>query len=1333
MSSKFFSFSRNQGVVMVTVFFLVAIGAIYFFKYVPNRQRELEEKQFRGLQNIESNVSRKIDNSLALLKTLSDAYVADSPNYRRVAVKAYAKSFPEQNFTVDVNVLPAPKKQDSTQKNIDTSSVEFNNREVILRLIKEQTEAKMTYTMQQFMEPLLSKDMFNEYILFNNNKDIIYQTFPSGISTNIIDSLKSSFSKGQIKDVIVSGTTYKPFIQQLHLNSTTTITIAGLLTKESYDAERNKLPGSAVLLLLTIAIAGILALPWIKLYQVGNKDRLTWADGLLSFGVSMLLMSILFFALFSYNSSWRPGVKATEKSGKVLAGKIKKAFGAEISRVYTVLDTADKLINKPGIGKIESDAVGTLYGAQLKKITKGISVSQIFQLDKKGIEVYNWSPGGQPSPAGNFSNRAYFLNLRDKKPFYLNGDARSKFSLEQVISWTTGTFTTVLARESIKNKAVPYIAISFDLKCLDRPILPAGFIYSIVDERGQVLYHSNVSRQLNENLFNEFSDHTPLKAAIEARADVFFKTDYAGKNYSAFVSPISDLPYSVVILEDNAYTGIRELNNFCFSYFMLFGFFFILAIELLLVFIVSYKKRYYKKRHFDISWIGPNERFHQQYNISSVGNILTIILLFGAFFCTTFLQYVFILLLAATMSFIFITCLYILGYDDDDDPGLISDKRNGLIALGIAMLIINLFAANFTKIVPVLVFQGMLGIILLLLGWYHKETKNNRSTNNRGSWNFSSSFSLMTFTRLIITSGLPVVSFYIATTTYEVKLISRYRHTEFLKSLQRDTSIDLDHFSAARFYLDSVWIVKVDTASDTINHANTADDYCANALFKKLMIGADDLMPEIKELDHDAADTSLIYSSLFKQGVARSYYYYQNKKHFHVESANLWYTLPNAFDPDDWFVGIIYWLVFFGALGGFWFVLHHILRKLFALNITSEAYWDDIDTLLLTHNTLNSLVFLIGSPGSGKLGKVKKLIEKELINDKNGNPIIDAGDDQRDPTFIVIDMILIPNGEDSEEEKQLWEDILKKADKDQYKLIIVNHFEYDIKNPKTNTIKLNLLEALLQKNKSKLLVISTVHPVNFLDSLNQEQSDKAKDQRQPEHELERWHVLLGHFNIAIERLKNCEIKFSEDMAAWKRILLYETRNTHFLQRLREPVLEKLKEKQAENLKKGEQIKELDGDSLSAKLGVTSHYFYMYVWQSLTKEEKFLLYDLAEDGLVNPYDDYNLTLLISKGLIIRENNILKIFNNEFRNFILTAIGHAEVVQIQQQIKDTGNWGKLKVPLLILIVAVLIFLFTSQKEAYSTLLKYLAIITAGVPIVLNTLSLLKPKPKDGGSGA
>ena len=150
---------------------------------------------------------------------------------------------------------------------------------------------------------------------------------------------------------------------------------------------------------------------------------------------------------------------------------------------------------------------------------------------------------------------------------------------------------------------------------------------------------------------------------------------------------------------------------------------------------------------------------------------------------------------------------------------------------------------------------------------------------------------------------------------------------------------------------------------------------------------------------------------------------------------------------------------------------------------------------------------------------------------------------------------------------------------------------------------------------------------------------------------------------------------------------------------------------------------VNADELAFKLQITSHYFYMYIWQSLTKEEKFLLYDLAEDNLVNSFDDYNLNMLLAKGVIIRPDGTLRLFNKGFRNFILTAIGNSEAMKIKNNIKDNGNWNKLKNPLIILVLAILAFLLTSQQEVYSKLISYVAALVAGVPMVLKLFSFFE----------
>jgi len=151
------------------------------------------------------------------------------------------------------------------------------------------------------------------------------------------------------------------------------------------------------------------------------------------------------------------------------------------------------------------------------------------------------------------------------------------------------------------------------------------------------------------------------------------------------------------------------------------------------------------------------------------------------------------------------------------------------------------------------------------------------------------------------------------------------------------------------------------------------------------------------------------------------------------------------------------------------------------------------------------------------------------------------------------------------------------------------------------------------------------------------------------------------------------------------------------------------------------------DELIFTLQISSHYFYMYIWQSLTKEEKFLLYDLAEDNLVNSFDDYNLNLLIAKGVVKRRNGTLGLFNKGFRNFILTAIGNSEAMKIKNRIKDNGKWGSLRTPLMIIMIAILLFLLASEEEAYSRLLTYVAALGAGIPAVLKIFSLFEKSPQ------
>src|SRR5205809_149511 len=103
----------------------------------------------------------------------------------------------------------------------------------------------------------------------------------------------------------------------------------------------------------------------------------------------------------------------------------------------------------------------------------------------------------------------------------------------------------------------------------------------------------------------------------------------------------------------------------------------------------------------------------------------------------------------------------------------------------------------------------------------------------------------------------------------------------------------------------------------------------------------------------------------------------------------------------------------------------------------------EMDEQILLDDKLNSLLLIVGPPGSGKLKNIQNKIKNRLFRDKRGKPLMYSGGLQPDDNVYIADMIRIPteNGDTDEDWKKCKADALKKSNK----LVIINHFEYNIK------------------------------------------------------------------------------------------------------------------------------------------------------------------------------------------------------------------------------------------------------------------------------------------------
>src|SRR5215204_1992882 len=179
------SVKNNYTVVFTTALILVFLGAVYFFVYVPQNEKRLQEQRFRSLQSIEKNIHEKIDNSVALMNNL----LKDTVDIKYVQ---HLNTNSGENFSLVL--LPQPSSSAKLiLKNITDSNytIGINNttRQIVLLLEKQIVQVNdtlryqiaMKFSFEQFFKFLLPGYVFDHYIIFNNG-EVVYESLPSGVS-----------------------------------------------------------------------------------------------------------------------------------------------------------------------------------------------------------------------------------------------------------------------------------------------------------------------------------------------------------------------------------------------------------------------------------------------------------------------------------------------------------------------------------------------------------------------------------------------------------------------------------------------------------------------------------------------------------------------------------------------------------------------------------------------------------------------------------------------------------------------------------------------------------------------------------------------------------------------------------------------------------------------------------------------------------------------------------------------------------------------------------------------------------------------------------------------
>lgn len=146
-----------------------------------------------------------------------------------------------------------------------------------------------------------------------------------------------------------------------------------------------------------------------------------------------------------------------------------------------------------------------------------------------------------------------------------------------------------------------------------------------------------------------------------------------------------------------------------------------------------------------------------------------------------------------------------------------------------------------------------------------------------------------------------------------------------------------------------------------------------------------------------------------------------------------------------------------------------------------------------------------------------------------------------------------------------------------------------------------------------------------------------------------------------------------------------------------------------------------------------HTKYELKWGLLTPTEKFLLYDLAEDGCMNATNKYPIISLIEKGYIHYDTHSIQgpeVVNKSFQNYILINSGEDEALLERIELSKKGKWGKSRTIVLAITLLLFFLSFTVHEQILEQILAVATGAIAVMPTVLGGMSNIQ-LPKFGGA--
>ena len=1367
---------------VVTAVVLIAAFCLYYFVYVKAQREYLGNRNFRSLAALGDQLQKMITIHGSILEFYADMSSPKrhgrEPHREKVNLKEILRLRPE-----DVSLPPALQEREARTDYVrylspafqlaDPSSTKPPGNAARLTTLHrdgrwylefdalpeagDPADYRGSLVIDDLLRPLVGSLPFDDILLATESGEIVYRSQKNGPEfTTLAALLENQTTTGTDKkpqanpagtppkadpvsihltDVVLTGTSYKLFLQPVLIDSFSddpsqpeerhTWMLCGLRSSATLEWEALAISYTVIIWLTVLLFAILMSGPILKLFLMNRRERLRLRE--LGFiGLFLILLSGIFTlsglqaAYFHSNDDDTEG--QLKQLGETLASDIHLEFGLMRDQLLALCrtealknDLRAAITNEKIRQGFDNQSTGEPAPSTLKSVDKAsaemVSAARIypnfnnaFWTDDDGHQVVKWSPGQYTTPLIDVSGQRAFTQ---PKTTYLDAQG-PPLLFDSVLPPNRLEYLVTLAMNTTDcNPALANSGIRGDISggqafltaqpfSLIDPVLPLGYGFALIEESGVVLFHDDKTRNLRENFLQESDWNKELAAAAFGHSTQgALRIRYLGKDYRARVIPIGGLsqaPWSLIVYRD--LTSVRTLDLQSIT----------MASTLLLMFllgpfvVIAVCSLIYRPRFApEFVWPNPGRVSTYGYQIALYA-VLIVVFLFLGFRVSAEESVIACAAVPYTALLLTYWCfrLYPGPWQDRlrrEGRLLFPAVLSGLTAIAfLAVLVAQwpyskhltlLLAVAGIAVIPLLR-RPRLYIVRTFRRWYQPDRAIGKSFRHLRPrpLGYRACYVLSVLMLVLLLGVLTPMALFRASLSVERRLQIKRAQLHLASALeQHQRAVDDQHEKGDR--------------SDSA-YREFFRDTAEWQQMKFIPLFTADGTPSIQ--DHSVVPGTEVHSDWFQRLIYSLHHDYNDA------AAEMLGVISDrsASDPaPDWT-----WREEESAITLIWHGAHPRARNplgeekppkehdlviqsavpVFSGGDTSIAVLIATGVMLLIGGIFWALaqkLFLFHIAPLKLNGQ--RLVAESLRDGRNVLILLPPVSDWHweEPTW-KMDLADLATG-------PKWAELLDLDTVPHQTLIEIRHFEHTTGDPEIDNQKLLLLERLIQRKDTQVAAVMTVNA-------------SPEDYRRQFPDVE-------------------VIDLREEPFQWLAAYAGPARHLIWKECGPLPALWPIGAQLARDIRM-EAIQ--SEDTIASEILERADPYYRMIWNECSKEQKFVLAQLAIDGLLNPNNGRAVRQLVRRGLIVKDPQF-RILNESFRRFLRSA-ATPEIKQEWQRESRQSGWGRAHGVFFTTMLLIGVFLLTTQNELWQSSAGYVTTALGGFGTLAKLLNTMR-----GGSSA